>query len=50
MNYNSSISDFFTSPKWLPNMLLGAVTILIPLVGPLAIGGWHATEPKCPAV
>ncbi|MES2921299.1 MAG: DUF4013 domain-containing protein [Verrucomicrobiota bacterium] len=43
MNYNASISDFFESPKWLPNMLLGAVTILIPLVGPLVLGGWHVT-------
>lgn len=43
MNYNASISDFFKSPKWLPNMMLGAVTILIPLVGPLVLGGWHVT-------
>ena len=43
MNYNASISDFFKSPKWLPNLMLGAVTILIPLVGPLVLGGWHVT-------
>jgi hypothetical protein len=41
MNYNASISDFFKSPKWLPNMLLGGVTLLIPLIGPLVLSGWH---------
>jgi Protein of unknown function (DUF4013) len=43
MNYNSSISDFFKSPKWGSNLMLGAVTILIPLVGPLALSGWHVS-------
>lgn len=43
MNYNASIGDFFKSPKWLPNLLLGAVTLLIPMVGPLVLGGWHVT-------
>ncbi len=43
MNYNASISDFFKSPKWLPNMMLGAVTLLIPLVGPIVLSGWHVS-------
>src|SRR6187455_3196366 len=43
MNYTASISDFFKSPKWGMNLLLGGVCILIPLVGPLALGGWHIT-------
>jgi hypothetical protein len=41
MNYSSSITDFFKSPKWLPSLLLGAVCILIPIVGPLVLMGWH---------
>jgi len=43
MNYFASVSDFFKSPKWGMNMLLGAVTMLIPLVGPLVLGGWQIT-------
>lgn len=43
MNYNASISDFFKSPKWLPNMLLGGVTLMIPLIGPLVLSGWHVS-------
>lgn len=43
MNYNASISDFFKSPKWGSNLMLGAVTFLIPLVGPLALSGWHVS-------
>lgn len=40
MNYMASITDFFRSPKWLPNMLLGAVCMLIPIIGPLVLVGW----------
>lgn len=43
MNYNASISDFFKSPKWGANLMLGAVTLLIPLVGPLALSGWYVS-------
>lgn len=43
MNYTASISDFFKSPKWLPNLGLGALAILIPVVGPLALSGWHVS-------
>lgn len=43
MNYNASVSDFFKSPQWKSNFLLGAVAILIPLVGPLVLTGWHVT-------
>ena len=43
MNYTASVSDFFKSPKWGMNMLLGAVTMLIPMVGPLVLGGWQIT-------
>ena len=43
MNYNASISDFFKSPKWGSNLMLGAVTILIPLVGPIVLSGWHVS-------
>ena len=40
MNYTASISDFFKSPKWMMNMLLGGVCVLIPLVGPIVVLGW----------
>lgn len=43
MNYKASVSDFFKSPKWGMNLLLGAVSILIPIVGQLVLAGWHVT-------
>lgn len=41
MNYVASVTDFFKNPKWLPNLLLGGVCMLIPFVGPLVLMGWH---------
>lgn len=43
MNYTASISDFFKSPKWGMNLLLGGVCLLIPFVGAIVLGGWHVT-------
>ena len=43
MKYNDSISDFFKSPHWKMNCLLGAVSIFIPIVGPIVLGGWHVS-------
>ncbi len=43
MNYTDALSDFFRSPKWLNNLLLGGVCVLIPIVGPIALIGWHVT-------
>jgi hypothetical protein len=43
MNYMASISDFFKSPKWMMNLLLGGVCCLIPIVGPLVLMGWLIT-------
>ena len=43
MNYTESLTDFFKSPKWLNNLLLGGVSMLIPIVGPIALMGWHVT-------
>jgi hypothetical protein len=43
MRYFDSISDFFKSPKWGMNLLLSAVCILVPIVGPLVLHGWHIT-------
>jgi len=43
MKYNASVSDFFKSPKWGMNILLGAITILIPIIGQLVLTGWHIT-------
>jgi Protein of unknown function (DUF4013) len=43
MRYKASITDFFKTPEWRSNLLLGAVTLLIPLVGPVVLGGWHIT-------
>jgi hypothetical protein len=41
MNYTASVFDFFKSPKWGMNLLLGGVCVLIPIVGPLVLMGWH---------
>ena len=43
MNYTDSISDFFKSPKWMMNLLLGGVCVLIPIIGPMVIVGWLIT-------
>ena len=43
MKYTDSIADFFKSPKWGTNILLGAVAMLIPAVGPIVLSGWHVT-------
>ncbi|CAN5857658.1 hypothetical protein BH11VER1_BH11VER1_24830 [soil metagenome] len=40
MKYIESITDFFKSPKWTMNMLLGAVCAIIPFVGPMVLMGW----------
>src|ERR1700704_4458903 len=43
MNYVGSISDFFKSPHWMMNMLLGGVCVLIPIIGPIVVLGWLIT-------
>jgi hypothetical protein len=43
MNYSASITDFFKSPKWMMNMLLGGLCALIPVVGPIVTKGWLIT-------
>jgi hypothetical protein len=43
VNYTDSISDFFKSPKWMMNLLLGGVCVLIPIVGPMVVLGWLVT-------
>jgi hypothetical protein len=43
VNYNASVSDFFKSPNWMMNLLLGGVCVLIPLVGPMVLMGWLIT-------
>ena len=43
MNYTASISDFFKSPKWMMNLLLGGVCALIPFVGQIVVKGWLIT-------
>lgn len=40
MNYTNSVFDFFKSPKWFINMLLGTVCLFIPVVGPMVLSGW----------
>lgn len=42
MKYIASVSDFFRSPKWMPNLLLGGLCMLIPIVGPMVVIGWHS--------
>jgi hypothetical protein len=43
VNYTDSITDFFKSPKWMMNLLLGGVCVLIPIVGPMVLLGWLIT-------
>lgn len=43
MNYTASISDFFKSPKWMMNLLLGGVCVLIPFIGLIVVMGWLVT-------
>lgn len=43
MNHRASVSDYFKSPKWGMNCLLGGVAILIPVIGQLVLGGWLVT-------
>lgn len=43
MNYSASVKDYFQPAKWLNNTLLGAVTMLIPAIGPIVLSGWHIT-------
>lgn len=42
MKYLASVTDFFRSPKWVPNLLLGGLCMLIPVVGPMVVAGWHS--------
>lgn len=43
MRYVAAITDFFKSRKWGMNLLLGSVSLLIPIVGPILLSGWHVT-------
>jgi hypothetical protein len=43
VNYIVSITDFFKSPKWMMNLLLGGLCVLIPFVGPIVVLGWLIT-------
>jgi hypothetical protein len=43
VNYTASVSDFFKSPKWMMNLLLGGVCVLIPIVGQMVVLGWLIT-------
>jgi hypothetical protein len=43
VNYTASVTDFFKSPKWMMNLLLGGICMLIPLVGPMVVLGWLIT-------
>lgn len=40
MRYLDSLTDFFKSPRWMMNLLYGAVCTLIPIVGPMVLHGW----------
>lgn len=43
MNYPAALTDFFKSPKWVMNLLLGSVCFMIPAVGPFVFMGWLIT-------
>jgi hypothetical protein len=40
MNYLAAFQDFFKSPKWTMNLLLGAICSIIPIVGMMVVLGW----------
>jgi hypothetical protein len=40
MNYPAAFQDFFKSPKWTMNLLLGAVCCIIPPLGAIVLMGW----------
>ncbi len=40
MNFTAAVSDFFKSPKWILNLLLGTLCLLIPIAGVMAVLGW----------
>ena len=44
MQYVKSVEDFFKSPKWGMNILLGGVCMMIPLIGQLVLTGWNITQ------
>jgi len=41
MEYFRSISAFFDSTNWLMNALYGAICMIIPIVGPIVLMGYH---------
>ena len=41
MQYMDSIKRFFRHPKWGMNLLLQTVCMLIPIVGPIVLQGYH---------
>ncbi len=43
MRYLDSLQDFFKSPRWVTNILLAGLCVLIPIVGPIALIGWLLT-------
>jgi hypothetical protein len=40
MHYLEAYSYYFKSAKWWLNLLLGAVCVLVPIVGPMVLMGW----------
>ncbi len=40
MNYPAAFQDFFKTPKWTMNLLLGAVCCIIPPLGAIVLMGW----------
>jgi hypothetical protein len=47
MNYLASITDFFKSPKWMMNLLLGSLCCMIPIVGSMVYFGHLITSFWC---
>lgn len=43
MNYAASVADFFKSPRWIMNMILGGLCVLLPIIGPMVVLGWLIT-------
>jgi hypothetical protein len=43
MQYFEAYGFFFRSPKWWLNLLIGAVSILVPIAGPMVLLGWACT-------
>lgn len=41
MNTVAAVKFFFKDKNWLQNSLIGTIFLIIPILGPIAMAGWH---------